>query len=278
MRIPSIHIRKDDLVKVIKKYGEITIDNLDTIFMECKRYAVDTRSIQVDTVKLQQKVEKHTSSTMGDTNLVSDLIYALRVQLKHIGVQKIKQSDPQWSNLKDLVVVLNGFCETYDIPKREGYIAYLEIGFQMMSKIKKVNYQYCAKWLTQKVDVIVETYIATEEIKKDKYPKATISIHNYYVQLVAERTGILENFRGDPQNYVHFIRAIELTIELHVPEDIFIQAQFDALNYCNGIPRPQDLYSDKAKPRLIKFLSENEYKIELHSKSSEKTNWDDFKK
>lgn len=294
MREPSIHITKEVLLKLIVKYigkdlgesnpglfeyGGLRLDKrVDKIMKEARNYSLDSRSILLNTRKTREKVSKVTKSQIGDANLLADIIYSVRIKLKHVGVTKIKQTDIQWAQVKELVPVINDFCLNFNLKPREGYIIFVEIGLLLMSKNKRVNYSYCAKWMRDKANIIIDQYESDLIIKNDKYKEETQQLHDTYCRKVLDMTGIYNNYLKDNSEYIHFYHARELADKLGVDYDTFIEAQFDALSFCNGIPRLEDLGNDKAQQRLTQYLSKNGYTIEeVEEEQPDTSIWESFK-
>lgn len=276
-RIPSIHVPKLVLVKWIEDNGPITLDNLDAMMTKARQYSIESRSIQVTNKKMAEKVLKRTSSVIADANLVSDMIYAIRIQLKHLGVIKIKQTDNQWGNVKELATIISEFCEAKDLSFRQGCISYITIGLSLIALSPKPNYSYCAKWMVQKASWIISEYESNKELIEDTNETGTKEIHDIYVREVAERTGIYHYYSKNKSDMLFFLRARELADEIGVDYENFIQAQFFALEFCNGIPRPQDISGDKAKDRLIKYIGQNNIVLEPQQQKT-KVDWSQFKK
>lgn len=295
MREPSIHITRETLLKLIIKYigkdlgendpglfeyGGLRLDKrVDKIMKEARNYSLDSRSILLNTRKTREKVNKVTKSQIGDANLLADIIYSVRIKLKHVGVTKIKQTDIQWSQIKELVPVINDFCSKFNLKPREGYITFVETGFLLMGKNKRVNYSYCAKWMRDKANIIIDQYESDIIINNDKYKEETQQLHDTYCRKVLDMTGIYNNYLKNNADYVHFYYARELADKLGVDYDTFIEAQFDALSFCNGIPRLEDLGNEKAQQRLTQYLSKNGYTIEeVEEEEPDTSIWESFKR
>ncbi len=274
-RVPSIHIRKDDLIKVIEKHGEIGLDNLDIIMAECRKFSLESRSLYIDTKLEQDKVGKRLDSPTGDSNLLSDIIYAVRIKLKHIGVTKIRQGDNQWAPLKGLVSVVNEYCESRDFEKKEGYTKFVTMGLELLLKSKKKpNYGFICTNLLQMADTIIWELDAKEMIKNDDLPEATSLLHDTYVNMVAERTGIYQKYINIPNDYINFIKAREVADELSLDYNDYIFCHFKYLEFCGGIPKLTDLHGENAKKRIIPYISEAPGSKKNHKP---KVDWSAFK-
>jgi hypothetical protein len=276
MRNPSIHI-------TLSQYIELTgssPEDAESLFRKARNFSLGGRSVlQGNNRKTRKKFEAVQSSSIGDANLLADIIYATRIHLRHTGVTKIKQGDPQWSKLKDLVPRINEFCDKFELTHRKGYISFVEGGFQMLASVKRRVPISPVVYLYNNYDKIINQMNAEYLIKQDASPRETRELYDIYTSHILEMTGIITTYLGNPLEYVCFLYARELADELGINYDTFIQAQFDALAFCNGIPRPEDLYADKARQRLLQYMSKNKLSIQKETPtSSSSVAWDDFKK
>ena len=276
-RMPSLHILKCNLEDIIKELGPITLDNLDIVMARGRKISIENRSLQINETKKSKETARRLVGSIGDANLLADLIYSVRIKLKHVGVTKIKQTDSQWANIKELTQVINDFCVSKGLEQRAGYIKYITIGLKLLATSPKPNYTYCAKWMIQKASWIISEYDNTELLRQDSDKKGTLDLYNCYITEVAERTGIYNYFSDDTTKMVCMLKARELSDNYGADYETFIKAQFTALEFCGGIPRPQDLYGDKASERLIKYVGNNGITLESH-KEKNNIDWNQFKK
>lgn len=256
-REPSIHISRSRLYQLVVKYigedlggnnpkaheygGINLLKRVDFIMNEARQYSLDHRSVVKGNKKVQTQAVRRASGNIGDANLLADIIYSTRIQLKHIGVTKIKQTDLQWASVKELVPVVNEFCQKFGFEPRQGYIEFVTTGIKLMSQAKRVNYNFCANWLHQRVNWIMDVYEAEKEVREDPAPKYTREVYENYTKEILDRIGINNTYDKNPQEYVWFVRARNLADEIGVDYETFVQAQFYALEFCNGIPKIEDL-------------------------------------
>ena len=272
-REPSIHIRKSDLIKIIKSYGEITLENLDEVMREARKHSIDTRSLIIDNKVHLEKITKRTESPTGDANLLSDIIYSVRVKRKHVGVTKIKQGDNQWASVKGLVTIVNDFCNRYEMEKRAGYIEFVETGFDIFeSSSKRINYGFIGNALLQKADDIYFISDAKQVIRKDEFPQGTSRLHDYYVERIQSRTGVLNKYTNKPTEYASFVKARLVADDIGISYEDYIDCHFKYLEFCGGIPKITDLFGDNAKKRIIPYIEVDDNRIE-----KPKVNWESFK-
>lgn len=264
MRDPSIHIKLSDFLLL---NGELSLglenDQVVELFKSARSLSKVNRSTVSLNKKVEAKVQKGVNTLMGDTQMLADVIYSTRISMKHLGVTKVKQSDPQWSSLKELVPVINGFCDANQIDRRKGYIEFVKIGLELAKNTKRSNMNYFGSWALQKSGWIIDSWSATQEIRSDKYPDETKQMVDYYISRVAGITGLTPRIRKeDATLYVNFIKAREQADEMGLDYETYIDAQFEALEFCNGIPQVADLAKEKAYERTIKYLSKHNMVIQ----------------
>lgn len=248
MRDPSIHVRRSDLAKVLN----VSNKKLDEIISDLRKVSCDNRAISITNDKLKKDVARTLNSTKGDANLMADIIYSTRIKLKHRGINKLKESDRDWLQVKELAKLVNKFCEEFELGKRAGYIKYIEMCFPKINSMRS----YIGKFISM-YETICSDFDSLSNLANDKNPKETTEIHDLFVNKVADRTGIYESYIGNPNKMMCFYKAKELCQELGTDMQIFIDAQFEALEWCSGIPTPEALFGDKAKERLNKYLFKN---------------------
>jgi hypothetical protein len=100
-----------------------------------------------------------------------------------------------------------------------------------------------------------------------------IAIHNYYIKTIASSTGIYENFENNPEKYVHFCRIHKLLKERGWWYTNYIDAQFEALSFCNGIPSLDQMYGDKAIERFNKYMYKQRQERETDTPVVEGSLW-----
>ena len=276
MREPSIHITKSVFAQLLEEQ-DIKLD-INKFFRDARKYAVSSRSVlKGNNQKNRKKLAAISQSSMGDANLLADIIYATRIKLHHTGVTKIKQNDPQWSRLKELVPRINDFCEKFNMPKREGYISFTMKGIKMLQNTKKRVPTNIVSYLGLNFDRLINMMEAERTLQQDESPESTQEIYNIYCNNILDRTGIPVNYRSNMEEYIYFYYAKLLADNLGIDYETFIEAQFDALNFCNGIPKIQDLSGEKAQQRLLKYMSENKLTLRPVEESKSSIDWSKFK-
>lgn len=272
-RSPSIHITKSQFEEIL---NTLEVDNfpVEAFFVIARKEAINHRAVLVSNNKNTKKVSNILLASKGDAALVADILYATRIKLKHRGVRKINESNSrEWANCKKLAEVCNTFCEDFKFDTREGFIKYIETGLKRMT-----DYRNVMQRLLSMQENITNQVEAELELKGDKDPGFTKDIHDEFIKRVASVTGIYESYEHQPERYVHFLRIHNLMDEKDWNVFQFLDAQFEALAWCNGLPEPSQMYNDKAIERYNKYLYKNKDKRTLDEPQVEGSLWDKIRK
>lgn len=275
-REPSVHITKSQFLQLLEEL-DIKAFPVDAFFRQAAKRALNTRAVVVTNKKTTKQVSKVLLASKGDTQLTADIIYAVRIQLKHRGVRKITEFHKRdWSLCKELTSICNQFAETYNFETtREAFIAYIKLGFERMGKNNR-------NWLPRLVsmsDNIFAYYDSLQETNEDDNFEATNSIYEMFNRKIADATGIIETeeLKNNPETHLHFYQLRKLLESQGWDPEDFIDAQFEAMAWCNSIPEIALLYGPKAIERYKKYL----YKHSNGKTSEPKVNgsiWDMMKK
>lgn len=269
MREPSIHITKSQFEEIL---NTLEVDNfpVEAFFVIARKEAINHRAVLVSNNKNTKKVSNILLASKGDAALVADILYATRIKLKHRGVRKINESNTrEWALCKKLAEICNTFCEDFKFDTREGFIKYIETGLKRMT-----DYRNVMQRLISMQENITNQVEAELELKEDKDPGFTKDIHDEFIKRVASVTGIYESYEHQPEKYVHFLRIHNLMDEKDWNVFQFLDAQFEALAWCNGLPEPSQMYNDKAIERYNKYLYKNKNKRTLDEPQVDGSLWD----
>ena len=263
MRDPSIHITEKKLALVL----EDLLDDNNYSKQDCIKLAkrittivkTDTlinRSVIITNDKLEQKAKKLLSSSRGDADLMANIIYNVRKKLKHRGIAPIKVNTRDWNSLKELTNLVIEFCNDFELGKREGFIAYVQLALGGMNSnrglIPKMVNMY---------ERICNEYESADLIQKDDNKQLTRKIHDLYIQQIIKKTGMDQDYLSDPRKYSYFILVKQSAQKFGVSPEVYMKAQFSGFEWMNGIPDPVQLIGDKAKERLNKYMYENGIKV-----------------
>lgn len=268
-RSPSIHITKSQFEEIL---NILEVDNfpVEAFFVIARKEAINHRTVLVSNNKNTKRVNNILLASKGDAALVADILYATRIKLKHRGVRKINESNSrEWANCKKLAEVCNTFCEDFKFDTREGFIKYIETGLKRMTDYRNVMQRLLSMQenITNQVDAEIELQHSDLELTKE--------IHDYFIGKIAKATGIYESYENQPEKYVHFAKVGDFLKEEGWDYKTFIDAQFESLAWCNGLPDIAQMYTDKAIERYNKYLYKNKNKQLLEDEPTvEGSLWD----
>lgn len=253
-RSPSIHITKSQFEEIL---NTLEVDNfpVEAFFVIARKEAINHRAVLVSNNKNTKRVNNILLASKGDAALVADILYATRIKLKHRGVRKINESNSrEWANCKKLAEICNTFCEDFKLDTREGFIKYIETGLKRMTDYRNVMQRLLSMQenITNQIDAELELQHSDLELTKE--------IHDYFIGKIAKATGIYESYENKPEKYVHFAKVGEFLKEEGWDYKTFIDAQFESLAWCNGLPDIAQMYTDKAIERYNKYLYKNKNK------------------
>lgn len=272
MREPSIHITKSQFEEIL---NILEVDNfpVEAFFVIARKEAINHRAVLVSNNKNTKRVNNILLASKGDAALVADILYATRIKLKHRGVRKINESNSrEWENCKKLAEICNTFCEDFKFDTREGFIKYIETGLKRMTDYRNVMQRLISMQdnITNQVDAEIELQNSDLKLTKE--------IHDYFIGKIAKATGIYESYENQPEKYVHFAKVGDFLKEEGWDYKTFIDAQFESLAWCNGLPDIAQMYTDKAIERYNKYLYKNKNKQLLEDEPIvEGSLWDKIK-
>ena len=255
-RDPSIHITKDTFEEILEVLG-VSYFPTDAFFTMARKYSIDSRAVIASNKKITKQVDKITLASHGDALLAADLLYSTRIKLKQRGVRKITEANQrEWTLCKKLADICNTFCDDFELETREGFITYIELGLKRLT-----NYRNLLQRLVAMAENITTQYEAIREVQEyqssESIKQGVLQVHDYFVRYIANSTGIYENFKDNPEKYVHACRIHKLLSDRHWNYREYINAQFEALSFCNGIPSPDTFIMDKSIERYNKWLYKN---------------------
>lgn len=271
-RSPSIHITKSQFEEIL---NTLEVDNfpVEAFFVIARKEAINHRAVLVSNNKNTKRVNNILLASKGDAALVADILYATRIKLKHRGVRKINESNSrEWANCKKLAEICNTFCEDFKFDTREGFIKYIETGLKRMTDYRNVM----QRLLSMQENITNQVYAEIELQNSDL--KLTKEIHDYFIGKIAKATGIYESYENQPERYVHFAKVGDFLKEEGWDYKTFIDAQFESLAWCNGLPDITQMYTDKAIERYNRYLYKNKNKQLLEDEPIvEGSLWDKIK-
>ena len=252
-REPSIHITKSQFLDILEELG-ITNLPVNQVFALARKVSINSRNVLVTNKKDTKRVNNILLATKGDAALVADLVYATRVKLRHRGARKITEnSKADWTRCKELAAICNQFAQDFSFTDiRDAFLTYITIGFKRMGK----DHRNMMTRLISMADNIYTYYENNQCVREDDAPKLTQSIYDYYNKKIADATGIWETeaLEENPEKYNDFLQVRKLCEEHKWDYQDYIDAQFEGMAWCNGIPEPHNMYNTKAIDRYKKYV------------------------
>lgn len=257
MREPSIHIKESDLKKIL---DEAELGNVNTnqlvkyILKRGKNYSLNHRKLLSSTKKVTQKAEKVLSSSAEDTALMNNVILLVRKRLKHRNISPYRPGTKDYTMLKTIAANAREFYNNYFEPDEQikgAFVKYIELGSSKMQKfgISKIMSMH---------ETICSTYEAHVEIMKDEHPELTNRALRWYNKLVVDKVGsLLNDYSKIPDKYVYFIRVAKYCYESGLSPETYIDAQFNGVEWRQGIPDPIQLTGNKSMEYLQNYLYKN---------------------
>ena len=257
MRDPSIHITKKKFESILAQL-EVSYFPIDQFFLMARRNSIDSRAVIIKNKADRKKANDIILAKHGDAYLAADILYSIRIKLNHRGVQKIKEGSVDWARCKELADICNEFCRVYDLETRSGFITYIETGIKVLKNSRNLLTSLISK--SEYVFSYYDSYHKVSEYMSNSSIKREIEeIHNYYTGYIAKYTGIYESFMENPEKVLHLCKLRDILKENHWDYKEYINAQFDALSFCNGIPSIENIYKPKAIGWFNKYLFKNNY-------------------
>lgn len=256
MRDPSIHIKESDLRKVLSKVFTNSAISfvVEELVKDCKKYSCPNRSVTITNDKMDKKVAKLLVSNSNDVNVFNNILFMVRKSNKHFGFKKMDEGTRDWGMLKEITALALDFCNDFELDRKKGFTLYCDIGIKKMVKFSYPK-------LKSMYEGICQSHHYQMELDKDDSPTITRNIHDFYVQLIIQRTGNLVEYHSQPDNYYFFLQVNHLVKEKQIKFEDYIRAQFEGLSFRNGVPHPAQLIGDKANERLSNYLYEHGKKL-----------------
>jgi len=226
-REPSLHITKSVLIQIYRDLGYgyyESVSMVDEIMMRAKAKSIHTRTITVSNDRLEKKANRQLSSSRADADLFAQLVYARRKAMKHRGISQIKPGSRDWEVLKEVTGHALDFCNEFDLPKRKGFIIYIDTSLSLIKK-------FILNKILSLHEAICNRYDAITEIEKDEDSEMTEVMYERYNKYIIENTGIFSNLKEIPEKYVYFVRAREESRRLNLSPKVYIDAQFKGLDF-----------------------------------------------
>lgn len=199
---------------------------------------------------IYEELEEETFTYLGDAGLFDKLLTLYRRrELHHKGVSMGNSN--RITYLESIMPKVNGFCSTYNLPRRDGYIQYIKLGCKFLPKNK-----FNLNVFDYKVESIYQLYEEQQTIINDKNPDITEILINSYKKGVATKTGIL--FKPTPEDTINFVTAAVWCKKQRVLPEVLVEATFDMLAWKNAIPSTGALINPKFQNHVADYMSKND--------------------
>jgi len=262
MRDPSIHITKTQLHKILSDSGYewvnigVDLDYLVRIVLRSgKKHTLTHRALLVSSDRVEKKVKNALKSSNSDASKMASLIYKIRKSKKHRGIMLINQGHRDWVNIKSMAKDAINFCNEFEIEdKVQGFMAYITIGLNKMTRFNITRFP-------SMYESICLTHQSNLELLEDNSPEQTKIIHDYYIAIIAERTGIRDTYENNVDKYKYFYDVKKVCSDNKFPFRIWIDAQFEGFAWNQILPDPMQLVGDKALKRFNKYVYSKKIKF-----------------
>lgn len=257
MREPAVHITEAQLVEFLKRVTPRENDHkmmAKTILIYAKQYALSHRTVISTNQQIEKKADKIRLTSKSEAGMFAQLLHFSRRKLKHRGIHLIKSGTPEWLSMKEVCKLGTEFCNEFKLALKEGYLIYLNLALPKMklfslSKFKNLH------------QVICEEYEANKAVEDDDNPDMTKNCHDFYMSLIADRTGNTVGYSKQPDKYKFFIEVRKQAKEIGLGWKDYIIAQFAALEWANAFPDPAQLIGIKALQRVEKWAFQKNIKL-----------------
>lgn len=258
MREPSIHIREKDLAKILVEVFDLSGTSAKHYSKEISRKAKNHALVNRTLVTLKKEAKrkqagKIVSATAKDAKMMSKMINAHRVKLKHRGIRPLKESSREWSVLKELTGLVVQFASDFELQKIVGMDEFIRISLRHLSKGSKSN--LIGKMINS-FDKVCDIYEGKLQMKDDTDPGLTNRLYDKYKALIVQHTGI-RNVDFEKEDVLfYFFEMKRLATGLGVSPFSYLDAQFDQLQWTGTYPSPEQLINEKSKERVYKYKYE----------------------
>lgn len=277
-RIPSLHITSNDLSKVLDRVIRVLELDIDIptsilvkhIMSEGKTHSLSNRNLLVDTKKIAKKVTQLAISPLEDALLFSKYLQLIRKKYYHVGINIIKEGNKEWATLKEVTKLAITFAEDFDLTKEKAFEYYISIGIEKMGKFHLARFNSIHQQ-------ICEHYQAKVEIEKSGWTDLAQEAYDIYQQRIIDRTGGSVDHKAFPDKLLAFLNVAKLCKNKGIDVKVYIDAQFEGLDWAGGIPEPHSLLGTKANERLFKYLYKNKINLKESTENKPKIDWKKIK-
>lgn len=265
MRSPSIHIDQETLSKLIGDYfEEHNIKHSEELLANYllrrgKKYSLNHRLRLEVNAKNKKKAESITYSSTKSAQMFSSILHTIKLQRKHKGISIIKEGNREWQFIKEGAALALDFSQAFGLKQREGYITYINLAFEVMGRFN-------LRQLNSKHEKICQIYEAKLSIEEDEFKDQTELAYNTYSEIVYNKSAISQDLKKQPDKYIYFVKAAEKARSIGINIKHYIIANFESLSWATGIPSPEQLITENAVTRVIKWVADNKEYVQRDTK------------
>lgn len=260
-RNPSIHITLTQFTQILRivleeHLGDETdrffYDLATQIFKRSKSHKLDHRKLLIPNKKITQKLDRGKDSSFEIASLFASLLVTVRKSKKHRGISPVREGTKDWIIIKEIAGLAQQFFKTnnYTSDFRNLLIDYITNALERMNKFNLYK-------LRSMHESICDSLLAQKELLQDKESDITINLHTLYNRIINERTGINYDYSKIPEKYIYFMKAKDEALRIGIEPKDYLIAQFEGMQFRNGIPDPLQLVGPKALERYTKYAYEN---------------------
>lgn len=244
-RVPSIHINKDELVKI---FNQLHIECDVDLFMRLafKKRLTGRQSIFVDSKTRAKSLQNEQRRDSANVELFRMVLYDQMEKARLRGLQVVP-------GMSDYVLIENAardaedFANLFEFGHKPGFTEYVNTAIKVMGKkfsIKKLPYYKSRIFDDFEFRLVVEFDDNVVETKK---------FADIYISKVLRNTQININTFKNYNVYFNFVYGRLEADESGADYNDWIDAQFEGLAFLDSIPEPNQLYGEFSRKRFMSY-------------------------
>jgi len=256
---PSIHILEEDLVKLLSTYFDIPKARSKRvtrkILLQAKNMSLARRAVLIDPNDEQSLRDTLIRNNVADdkVTMVNKAFLAYRLQAMHRkNIYLFRKGSREYVALQSITSDIEAFHRKYmkEESLRAAALKYIEVYHKGVKPT-----QFRIQWMAEAYPQICKHYESHKAIESDDNPMITLKIHDLYVALVAEQTGLQLSYVQDKTQYRYFALARDAAKQLGVKPNVYIRGIFDGMEWTGSFPEPKQLITPNAATWVAKYIS-----------------------
>lgn len=249
MRNPAIHIRRSDLIKVLKPFG-ITEQGVDEVMFQAVKYSITNRVIVHAKTKGKKKVGRLVDSGAEYAGKFNNILVAVRQSAHHSHIRIVRKGDPDFVQLAEVAGLAVEFSKEFKVfPIEQGMKVFAEIGVSLMGRkygLSKFKYYRTRIFDMYECDVIVS---------EDKDVEGTKKFYAIWQSTLLKYSTVSMDIKTS-DDWVHMVFGRMEADENKASYKHWIEAQFEGLSWLNAVPQLNQFYGNNAYKRYRKYLAD----------------------